>query len=615
MDLSNYQLNRVEENQWFNDQFFTKYTYPFNLKLTDEINSFFGVISELNIDNTRTYYKGYLFILGGHEEAVLEVIEQFGEQARVEIRSGFEEFPNFDKKLAELPLEKNTLGESLFDHAEGVITQTWPAVNYNFVQVHTDSFDPTTERWNGFENIINNRKNGAFLLNEFDVGANETYNRNIMIPLPYWMHVLEQGFNDAGYELKGDVTTDTDLMKMLFFRETEEYVNARIEGEEIDHKSDEYLNTYSQRYTFGFLSLGSITTTLGKYEFNYSFPKKGRYKVSGNIYLRRENAEAEAKIIFKQRELWRKYEGLLRHGFSEKVKTVDLIIDVDDVAEQLTIKSDQIIYGMINDAVESQATIVDLTITPLAIYDVNGDLIPPIITTSKIDLTKCVPTTTFGEFVKVVKNWKNMDLIIKGNEVHMNYIEPQLNVDEAVDLNQFNIEKPRRKHSQGNSFLLKFKDIESDDYKPSGVFVDIDAVQIDNFKKSDKTTEIVVDAIPLPIVFRDGISTALAVDKGDSNICVVVYEGAALLDNFAQDNVGILMPATYEGHWSKWIPFRIKSQSFESVFRAYEHQIRGLSTSSKVLMYNNYHLIKTLSRTNIPGKDIYEVELELESLK
>lgn len=615
LDLSNYRIDRVEENQWFSDEFFTKYTFPFELKLTDEINRFFGAITDFNVESPRTLYKGYFFVDGKHEEAVLEIFETLGKVAQVEISYGLDEFPNWDKQLSELPLEVVSLPESLFDHAEDIIVQSYPDVNYNFPRVFTDSFDAEEDRWLGFEGAINNYANGAFILNEFDAVENLTFNRNIMIPMPYLMHVLQSGFSDAGYTLKGDILTDTDIQKMLLYREADEYISARIEGDEVVLGTIDFVEQYQQLYTFGAFSLSSITTTIGRYETEYAFPARGRYVISGNVFLRRDDSEALAQIFYKGNRVWKTYEGLLRAGFSEKVKYVDLVIDVEDLSEKLIFESTQITYGYERDTVNKELSLLDLTITPIAIYDNQNELIPALVTSSKVDLTKSVPTTTFGDTVKAVKNWKNMELRIDGKDVYMNYIEPQLNVTDAKDFSAFNLQKPRRKFSQGDSFLLMFKELENENYNPDTVYVDIDGVQTSGFVKTDKTTEIEIDAILFPLVFRNGFTSALAVDDGDSNLCVVMYEGVTGISNVAQDISAVQLPQIYEAHWSNWLNFRLTSQGFTTSFNCYTHKLRGLTTGDKLFMYNNYHLIRTLNKANIPGTDTVDVELELEKLK
>tara|TARA_R110002050_G_scaffold145702_1_gene271190 strand:- start:1298 stop:3166 length:1869 start_codon:yes stop_codon:yes gene_type:complete len=612
LDLTSYQIDRVEENQWFSDDFFTKYTFPFELKITDEINRYFGGILDYNIESPVTVYNGYFFIDGTHEEAVLEIKEVKGKTATIEISYGLDEFPNWDTRLSELPLQKQELGESLFDHAENIITQTYPAVNYNFVQVHTDSFNAEEDRWLGFEGIINNRKAGAFLVNEFDEIEDVTYNRNIMIPFPYLMHVLLAGFQDAGYELKGDVLTDPELLKMLFIKEADEYINARIEGEEFlvdisDVKSTEIVE-------FKYIIL-YYDTTVAHYRNEYYFPKKGKYKVSGNVYLRRLKSNATASITYNGSEIKSFREEFSDPHYLERIRTIDVNVNVEDINKPLIFESRQLNWREDLDITVNEGPLWDVTITPLAIYDETGELIPPLITTEKLDLTHCVPDKTFGELVKMVKNWKNMDFRIRDNEVHMNYIEPQLNVGEAIDFSDFNLREPRRRYDQGDSFLLQFKDVDNEDYARGQLYVDIEGVKTSGFVTDDKTNEIDIDTIPLPLVFRNGITTALSVNDGKSDFCTALYEGAAGIDNIAQENTNVMLPAVYENHWSKWLSFRLRSQGFTTQFNVPKQRMQGVNTYDKVFMYNNFHLIKTLNKVNLLGKDVFQVELELESLK
>ena len=347
LDLTSYSISRVQENQWFSDQFFTRYTFPFDIDLDDDTNREFGLIMDYTVDEPLTFFEGYFFDDGKHYSAEMEILEVKGRRANLEISYGFNELPNFERKLSELPLEISRLDESLFLHAEDVIDKTWPAVNYNFVQVHTDSFNPDDEEWNGFQKIINNRKNGAFLVNEFDDVDNVIYNRNIMMPMPYFMHVLTTGFEDAGFDLKGDILTDPDLKKMLFFKETEEYVSARIEGAELVKDTSQYDSTFNKTYKFGFLNTRSLTTRLGNYRFEYSFPKRGRYKVAGNVYLRRSDSDAGLRIDFRNQTVYHVYNELIRHegGVIETIRTVDLYVDVTSVNQKLVIVSEQITYG------------------------------------------------------------------------------------------------------------------------------------------------------------------------------------------------------------------------------------------------------------------------------
>ena len=52
LDLSGFQLSDNEENNWFSDSFFTKYSFPFEIDLTNEIDEATGFISQLNSSST-----------------------------------------------------------------------------------------------------------------------------------------------------------------------------------------------------------------------------------------------------------------------------------------------------------------------------------------------------------------------------------------------------------------------------------------------------------------------------------------------------------------------------------------------------------------------------------
>ena len=55
IDLSDKKLSISEENSWFADSFFAKYSYPFEISITDEISNVFGDI--LSEDSTSGIYK------------------------------------------------------------------------------------------------------------------------------------------------------------------------------------------------------------------------------------------------------------------------------------------------------------------------------------------------------------------------------------------------------------------------------------------------------------------------------------------------------------------------------------------------------------------------------
>src|SRR5690606_35689399 len=203
------------------------------------------------------------------------------------------------------------------------------------------------------------------------------------------------------------------------------------------------------------------------------------------------------------------------------------------------------------------------------------------------DLTKCVPDITFGECVTAIKNWKNFDVNIQGSDVYMNYIESQLNIKEAINLSKFEIQYPRKRLKQSESFLLKFADFDSKEYTYYPVYVDVNGSRTSKFTQTDDTNEIKIQALPLPILYRSGVLTAFAIEDGQSKMTLLLYDGlnSASL-NLTDDSLPLMLPDVYEKHWSQWLDFRIKSIGYVTQFICFAEEIKNLTTRSKVFMYN-----------------------------
>ena len=158
LDLTNFGLSFVEENQWYSDQYFTKYSFPFPFKLTEELLKIFGYFLDDNNKFMQTKFNVVYYLGNKREIAVFEIESQVGLELEASVRYGFEEFPNWNKKLSELPLEviPSASITNIFTHAKTIIPQKWPAVNYNYPQLFTEKYDTTVETWQSFQKTINN---------------------------------------------------------------------------------------------------------------------------------------------------------------------------------------------------------------------------------------------------------------------------------------------------------------------------------------------------------------------------------------------------------------------------------------------------------------------------
>lgn len=603
LDLSTFEISLVEENYWFSDTYFTKYSFPTDIKVGEELQKELGYLFDHNYADAETIFQGTYVNGDTMELGVLEVENVLdNETLSVSIRWGFEELPCFQKKLSALSLDKFELpeGVSIYDYAVGIISQTWPAVNFNFPQIHTDKIDTSDDIYAFFEKIINNYKEGAFLINEVDIVDDITYNRNIMQPLPYHLHILTRAFAEDGYTLKGDLVEDEIFQKKLLFGDVD------------------YATTYDQQS----VSL-TVLNTEGVYDGNLfttynksvDIPFPGKYRVVGQVSLRifTSNVPKWIEVRYRDTVLFAKWKSTA--GLLEAMTTVNYEVDAifetisDEQPNTITVVSYQnVVVG------DDVLIIADLNINPIRLHDSSGEAIPTIINQNKIDLPRAVPDVQFVDYLKYLKNKYNVDLTIKGKDVFMNFVENEIRDAETVDLTKYEVKAPLRKKNKGISFLLKFEDVDSKDYKYLPVFQNANGFTTSSFITDEKTKEIVLDGLPLPLMFRNGVQTAHAFEDSEDKIYSVLYDGLTGGLNLAKDPTPILIPAVHEKYNKAWFENRINATAYVWQFKLIPEVARLLNSKSKVFAYGRNHLTKIVTKTQIKP-DVWEIDLETETLK
>lgn len=610
LDLSNFDISIVEENVWFKDRFFTNYVLPFDFKITDELNAAIGDLLSYNAEETETYFEVYFYHNGEEHQAIFEIEEYIGRDAQGSVRFGLEELPNYNKKLSELPLDDYDILEpnTIYSHAGNVINKTWPEVTHNFVQVHTDKFSADDAQWEAFEGVINKRVGSTFVLNEYDAETDKQLNRNIMIPQPYQLYVLQKAVEDAGFVLAGDILENPDFKVALFSEISNYYYTINTDSKELFVHSGEHYETYNDNQ-------------YGKFVKTITLTEKGRYKISGNLTMRKYFDNVGEQLKYNGNVIWKKkrvssYDGSFGYaGYEVFSSQIDINVDFTEGAEAIIeYYSYQFTRGFQDEQWLNDLPICDLTITQLSKLDVNGNFEPTLITPNKIKLSKCVPDITVDDFIKSIKNWFNIDINPEGNIMYFNYIENQLNTSPVKSLQNFEVKKPQRFSNKGKSFLLKFQDVSSEDYTFLETYVDNNGATSSGIVTREDTSEIIINAIPLPIINRNGIITVHHFLDDSSKIKTILYDGTIAALNVAQDNSNLLIPAIHENYYRKWLIFRIHGIPFKWSFKMYEEQMRDLNIREKVFAYSNNHIIKSLSKDLLlPG--VWLIEIETESIK
>ncbi|MBC7643090.1 MAG: hypothetical protein H7174_12275, partial [Flavobacterium sp.] len=493
LDLSTFKISDTEENSWFSENFFTRYSFPFEIDLVIDLDVAFGFISFYNT-NPATYFNCKYVYDNQIEDAIFE-IESLQDKLSCTLRFGFDQLPSFDKKLSELSLAKFDLPSSvtIYDFANQIVNTTWPNVNFNFPQVHIDKIETKDDDvWQYFEKIINNRKNNSFISNSADYIENQTvtYNRNILQPLPYWLHILHRGMIDSGYILSGDIINDLFLQKATLYGDVDYYYKNEMEFlERVRVKRDSYYFKASNQIINDYYYCKHLHNQplkgIGSYRIFYLYhgqfaPGENNYfKIYVNNIIVFSGTITDNDFDYPDTPIY----GDFTFTTNEKIN----IIKFEFASAQL--------FG--ND---TDGAVFFYDINPMYYYDENNTPITTIINENKIDLTKAVPDITFGDFVKVIKNWFNYDLRVQGNLAIMDKIENQINYNNSIDLTFTEKKIPIRKFQQGMSFLLKFQAIDNKDFVFLPVFQNNFSTVNEKFITNEKTNTIEIAALPLPKV-------------------------------------------------------------------------------------------------------------------
>lgn len=604
LDLANYEFAQVEENNWFTNQLFTKYTYPIEIELTDEQDAELEYITHQNKANKVTIFEGQFYTQGQDHDAVLEVEKIIGRVITAQIRYGFEELPNAQKKLSELPLDDFVIAEpdDIFSYADSIINTTWPTHNFCFPKIWTEKIDTERPQWQAFEGAINNYVSGAMLENEYDVVEDLQINRNLMQPMPFLLHVLIKGFEDAGYTLTGDILEDPEFTKAFIYHFSEYYSSINEEAMQFILNTDQYQTL--------------INPIRASYAEEIVLTEPGRYKISGNVVVRKE-------IGFDQHYFQLDYNGTRiyrletrKNSAQELFRAIDINIDFYGGEGPISVTSINLPFSDTNGLIDPQAMIADLSITQLTSFDANGDPLPSLIVPNEIKLSKCVPDSTFAKLVETIRLWKNFDLTINGDQITMNYLTKKFSTANAVSLIDFEVQYPEINFNQGRSFVLKFQDINTDnfpEYQYPEIYMDINGIQQTPFVKKDTTEEIIIDAVPLPLKkAKTQISAHDFLDDKNA-LFIGMYNGLVSGNNQVMDPAPLMIPAIFVDYYEEWFDFLLRSISYLWNFMSPPEKLQALKVKSVIYAYREYHVIERISRSNVTPELIY-TELECKTL-
>ncbi|MDK7374529.1 hypothetical protein QP519_03125 [Weeksella virosa] len=577
LDLSVHRVSFQITNSWFEDALFSLISFPIDLP----IEGFFENYRYHNEEVYPSKFEGILNWKGKLSQSVMEITDIDESFVRVTFETGLEAFPVWDVMLADLPLENKTV-PNIREHANEILDKKWPEVNYNFPMIHAPNYDVKNDVWKHFEGIYNKRVGGNFIENSIDEANNVVYNRNIMRPMVYGLHILKTGIEAAGFTLHGDILEDEDCLIMMHPPSIPIEIKDRPESVEwLPGPGTEVSNNY-----------GTIV-----FESRQQILHYGKFRIKGFVKGPELKSNNYYPFLFSFNDVII-YEGRVK----AKGKTeVDFIINTN-------IGEDYLKLGGVRANYQNETG--ELEIIPMKLYEDDGTEKKFLADSNVIDLRYHVPECTFGDFVNYYRNQKNFSFdLMNGNEIHMNKKEAEVLPTNAIDLREFEVQFPRRTLNPNESFLIKYRDFSSEDYPNQEVYFDDFGIKMTDYMTNDDTIELEIGGIPLPVETRNNITTSVLFSSDASAINTVLYPGLNGGENTTQNINHFQLPAIIDNYYKKWLRFQLNTVLYSWTFTKSISSDIDFNINDKIYAYKNYHFIKNMSITRVsPIMEEYEIQ-------
>jgi len=605
LDLSSYKISIVEENYWFSNRFFTKYSFPFTFEITDDLIEAFGDLLDDNAKFIETKFDVVYCFGDTMETAVFEIESQIDRKVTSTFRYGFDELPNFDKKLSELPLEEATI-TNVYGHAKTIIPLKWPAVNYNYPQIYTDKYDTKDATWESFQGKLNFYFNDEFIENLVVGGI--PFNLNIIQPVPYMLHILKQGFLDAGFTLKGNILDNTYFKMMMLFSDIDYFeIAGNIQNAILNR--DEY---------------HILADNLACYHKEIQLEPSQKYQLTGEIFIYyNQEAFQNLDITDFPDNHWNTVP-----TFNIKYNNQIIGRSIDTNFQPLPVRKYVInnLFETNNDTNLSNQFLKfynfsyfdNLNIENTIIFNIKvekivADSVSEILNYNKVNLKEVVPDVTFGKLITELKKWFNLEINPSGKDIYIDFLEENINYQNSVDLSNFEVLKPKKEYNKTDSFLLKFMKPSSEEILYESVFQEKSTIQNNELLVNDFTDIIEIDMLPLPQKSVEFVETAYSFDNaGNQKMYIVFYDGLQSGLNLTVDTSDVLIPNIHNLYHKKWLSFRLNSINYQWIFKMFTEEV--LQIKKKIFAYGRFHVVKRLEKTQI-SEDLFEVQIESETLE
>ncbi|WP_322970355.1 hypothetical protein [Faecalibacter sp. LW9] len=583
IDLINTKISITEENNWFTDRLVSSSSLPEELPY--EIHPFFLQYQSDNAEDYEVEFDVIFNDFGTLHKAKFEIIALHEYTFEFSIFYGWENFPNWDKKLIELDLPLIST-DNIYTHANAINATFYPENEYYFPCIHTEQYSQQDLNYASFKGSYNLQdENGNFYINSMNVEENQIFNYTILRPNLYWLSVLNKIISQAGYQLEGDIVNDDFLQNLLVLTSRKYEQPDRPETIEWIVGLESYVKKGVKTPPKGYGEWGQWTSDQQILHF-------GKFRLKGII----KNWDAKYVDVFCRIYL----DNVLIYSKSGR-NNYDVNIEFTTKTEGSILRIEAVDYQRNDEK-------TDLKIIPIEVYNQDGSIINYVIESAVIDLKNSLPDARQGEFIETTMRWFNYDFTVTGNKVIMNKIEKILRRKRnAVDWRKFEVKGKNRTTDSGDSYLLKFKDQSNEKYVFSQAFVTKNGIQTENFKTNDNTKEIVINTIPLPVTSKNNKLSATIINDDDSTILAGLRSNSTT-DNTTLEMSAYLIPNIYELCYKAFLKFRIMTMQYEWEFACSSVELEQFDIKREVFCYDNNQFIKQITREKLRGQEDINVQ-------
>ncbi|AZA49593.1 hypothetical protein EG346_16020 [Chryseobacterium carnipullorum] len=607
LDLSNVKFSTQEQNSMMSDRVFTKFFFPFVINVDDLFFQTFGDYLSDESKDVEVIIEGHLFHENKTYKAALTIENVEGYVLTGQIDYGFEEIPNFDKKLSELPYEKFKV-DDIYSFAEGIVLKKWPQTNYNFPRIFTKKFvsDDIWDSFDGYYNDSTVENSLPKMKRNYIDGSGNIFNVNIIHPCPHPIYLLKVGFRDAGFDLLGDVLSDPDLQQRWVFSGTDYFTmksQTRLEAKatQMDYYEDEPANLLINGHTYKMRKR--------KYSRSFSNLLPGNYKIKGSFRIQSFYGKIICRITANNTVVW-EHDVYYTQGFLDKVFPIDISVPLNLTSNGINFFVEYIPLNY--DASDYDVISFRLTSDVLTDDNASEEDTKVVNNLNEIDLSRAVPEMTFGDYVNGIKNWFNYDMDVVGTKIYMNRLgknEPS----NVQDFNEFSIKSPKKTFLQKRSFLIKFPDLPSP-YKLDSIYYDYKGVKL-NGLKNENTTEVEINGYPLPVAKPKEISAPTAIDALESSdvIGLVFYDGLIDGQNNSKNVPGCSHPELFNKNFLQWLRQRTRGVQYQWQKEVNAESFSQVKIKNHIFCNNNVHLIVSLNKDKV-GDNTYQIDIVTETI-